>query len=402
MYSPRYASQNTFSEPSVIIILPIDGETQPVLQSASFTSTGTINFSAQCSFIIAYDLSQSNGLIYNLVCSIDGTLLPAGGYLWAAGIHSFSESFSTYGNDLCGQTGSFSFSITPTNPATSKLVGTASVLIADEAIFSTTDMCGYNTVQNVALSTQGYGTPVQPNPSHTWTISQTGWQINGNATPYTLTATGNNVNITTPGVDASATLNVSGDNICNPIVQPLYCHAIAPPTPTASTITPHRIGSSCDYSVSVGAVARATYYIWDVTSSFSHPFTTPTNSGYGFFEQNTSSPIYVKAANGCAISSYAYKNVTFLKLGGVCQEILTDNLKNPLPVEILYDKIIVNLPESLSERSVQLISIDGKIIVAQKINGNRIAIPLPGQLRGLYILRFATTSGINSQKIFIQ
>jgi hypothetical protein len=280
------------------------------------------------------------------------------------------------------------------------------------------EVCGLNTQNTYTLSQNDNQGTIPAGGYHYWDITVSGWEINGYSTPYDLYTNATSITITTPSSVGSATLSVSGDNMCGTFSQTIICESSVPGNPS-NNITYHRVGSyTCYYTVSVPAVSGATSYEWADNSGFSNSVITSTNStedaGEGDMIQGNSENIYVRAYDGCGHSTgYGYKYITFPKLQNC---ILMPSSRKAEPEDIL----VIPQSETISfytdnpsgnpgiifpvdglQAAIQVYSIEGKLIKNEVIDQQNYLLNISGLPKGIYILRASQDNIIINHKFVV-
>ena len=291
---------------------------------------------------------------------------------------------------------------------TIKASGSGEIKIGNGNVSGNYDVCGLNTTNTYTLSFPGgassYG-------SHSWTISNSGWKINGNNTPYTYTGTANSITVTTPSYAANASLIVSGDYMCSNFSKGIYASSSVPGNPSNS-LSASRIGLTCYYTVTVPAVSTATSYRWSQSSSFSCYNTTLSNTTSGIcgtdFLAGETMSIYVKALNGCGQSTgYGYKSITFPVPSGECT-VRESNMQENGFIEIsdvivVYENnnfIILSSSDKFDDEvSVLLYDGSGKLIVNYPLIHETLKIPCADLAQGMYLIKIMNNQSAIVKKI---
>lgn len=280
--------------------------------------------------------------------------------------------------------------------STIKASGVGEIKIGNGSVSGNFDVCGLSTTNTYTLSFPGgassYG-------SHSWTISNSGWKINGNNTPYTYTGTASSVTITTPTAASNASLTVSGDYMCANFSKTIYAASAVPGNPSNS-ITSTRIGLTCYYTVSVPAVSTATSYKWSQNSSFSCSTITTSNSTSSICGEDLLSgetmPVYVKALNGCGQSTgYGYKSITFPVPSGDCivRESNLDGIETvELSDAIIYfdnNNLVIMIAGYHLENvlTAYLYDSNGKLITQFNLTDEEMEFYCDNLMMGMYLVK---------------
>lgn len=215
------------------------------------------------------------------------------------GYYGLTTCWSTPSTAPCGSTGFVTIKFWMQNYGY-LYSGTGYIHIVTPTLTGNTDFC--NGSQNSFTLNFPAG-----NTNSIISISKPGWLINGQASPVTIT--GNQFLIAPPSFADAATLTISGNNYCASIVKVLIHSLSLPGNPsnlTYSAINPQ----SCYYDVYTPFISGANYYEWADNSDFIYGDITNTNhtrfaSGIEF-EQGTSLQIWVRARNGCGLSTNSF------------------------------------------------------------------------------------------------
>jgi len=228
------------------------------------------------------------------------------------------------------------------------------------------------------------------NTTSTVTISKPGWLINGQASPTNVT--GNQFTISPPAYADSPILTISGDNYCSSIQNNLVHSYVIPNNPTNLTFT---AVNDCFYQVNTTSVNNGFYYEWADNSNFTdfdqttRPFTRSA-SGNDFM-QGSSLRVWVRARNGCGLSTNSYNRMLYFPANSNCLKVLKStqvDINNEeadlLPVVDISislnasnNTLHIELPSGSNTAIIQCYSSEGNLVGNFKVNSNISNISLP-------------------------
>lgn len=326
-------------------------------------------------------------------------------FFMSSGSHSFDIEI-TVAEVSCGQTCNYTIKV-KNILGSEKATGSGTLLVVNETISGNFNVCGLNSASDYTLNWAGYN--LYSNGDHTWSLSSSGWTMDGDNTLPISSITyppDNTVSITTPASAGSTTLTVSGDHLCANIVKTINAVATAPTTPSNS-LTNSRIGSTCYYKVTVPAVATATSYLWSTNAAFTCTSTTSSNSisysicGTDLLE-GTTVHVYVKALNACDTSiSYGHKNISFPTISA-CLEKTIENERNPEKFVIYYENnswLLQNLTET-TLLHYTVYDINGKFVSSASVNSNSSKLINEMHVSGIYLVNIYGETINENYKIF--
>lgn len=314
------------------------------------------------------------------------------------GNYSLATYWSTPSNAPCGATGFVSISFYELGVG-SLYSGTGAIYIVTPTLTDNTNFC--NSSQNTFTLNFPTG-----NTNSIIAISKPGWLINGQVSPVTITGT--QFLISPPSFSDAATLTISGNNYCAPIVKELIHSLSLPDNPsdlTYSTIN----NQSCYYNVSTPLVSGANYYEWADNSGFIFADVTTDNhtqfaSGVEF-EQGRSLQIWVRARNGCGLSTNSFTSTLDFPLLPNClpskSKPFTENgagmeSKNETVSTDNFSAYFLNssnvlfleLPSGHKLADVSCFGIDGKLVYKFKVNStiSENNIPISSRYKLLILL----------------
>lgn len=286
--------------------IPGNGQTTPMYKNSSWTGTGgSIPYGTK----YRIDISTTSPVSIAAYLIIDGVKYTNNSIYEppqnAIGYADVKTYYGVPNNATCGLLGEVKIKLTDVSTTfTTSFISTGYILIVKPSIIGTPFEFCTNNPNNFLLDFPCGAT------SSTISISKTGWKINGQSSPITIT--GNTFTVSPPSYADVATISITGTQWCAPATYTLVHSLLLPSNP--SNLTYQAINSqSCFFKVNTSTINNTYYYEWADNSGFLNTNLTTTNStlyaSNNQFEQNTSMQVWVRGRNGCGLSTNCFSKL---------------------------------------------------------------------------------------------